>query len=115
MNKEGKGSVKEINEEYMNQFSGRDSEARFVDKIDYKDNVSSNEYDEVAEDLGEIYTRGNGDDAYWQEDETKRASKDRDGKTVNNTAFVFQQFGSDNKQIIGNIETLVINNKQGGS
>ena len=31
-------------------------------------------------------------------------------QTINNHGFIFQQFGEDNKQIVGNITTLVINN-----
>lgn len=43
-------------------------------------------------------------------DTTSNASQDVPSQTINNNGFLFQQFGTKNKQIIGNIETLVIKN-----
>ena len=50
------------------------------------------------------------------EDNSESYVEDADGsvkptsQTINNNGFLFQQFGTKNKQIIGNVDTLVINN-----
>lgn len=44
-----------------------------------------------------------------QEDDAKADSRDAP-HAINNNGIIIQQFGTDNKQIIGNIETLIINN-----
>lgn len=54
--------------------------------------------DEMAGDDGEPYLEDSDD------------SVNPAGQTINNNGFLFQQFGTNNKQIIGNVETLVINN-----
>jgi len=97
-NTDGKFAINEIDENYMSQFSGRENEVQFVDKIDYS--YTRNNDSEITE---EAYT--------YEDNQTENAAEDTSGQTVNNTAFVFQQFGTDNKQIVGNVETLIINNK----
>lgn len=42
------------------------------------------------------------------------AAAESSSQTINNHGFIFQQFGKNNKQIVGNIDTLVINNDWGG-
>ena len=48
------------------------------------------------------------------EDNNEPYVEDSDGSvkphTINNNGFLFQQFGTNNKQIVGNVDTLVINN-----
>jgi len=60
-----------------------------------------------------VYGYTNADDHETTEEthNYKDNTADTNGQTINNTAFVFQQYGTDNKQIVGNIETLIINNK----
>lgn len=57
--------------------------------------------DMTPDDSGEPYT----DETYSQDTGQPTAL------TINNNGFLLQQFGANNKQIIGNIETLVINNE----
>ena len=95
-NSEGKDSIKTIDKDYMRKFVGRESEIDLVDEID--DNCTH------ADDFETF------DDTCWQDSKNKQTVENSDNQTIHNTALVFQQFGTDNKQIVGNIETLIINN-----
>ena len=101
INTEGKVSASTINKDYMSQFADKESELKLVDKLDFASSTNQSASQEVNS--SEEF-----DGAYWHE---SNKTSDNQNQTVNNTAFIFQQYGTDNKQIVGNIETLIINNK----
>ena len=85
--KMGDGIVRDINVSYMSP-------------MDLEGDIRSfdNPGDQAAEDNSEPYV------------EDADSSVKPTSQTINNNGFLFQQFGTNNKQIIGNVETLVINN-----